>query len=102
MRIVSKKLRDSARGQDCTVRIPGVCNFNPETTVLAHLPCGSKGAGMKGPDIISVFCCSSCHDAIDGRRNDIEIDWKDIIRAIAETQLIWISKGLLKITDIRI
>ncbi|MBC7213069.1 MAG: DUF1364 family protein, partial [Pseudomonas sp.] len=32
MRVVSKKVRESARGQDCTVRIPGICNFNPETT----------------------------------------------------------------------
>ncbi|BBI46989.1 hypothetical protein KPSA1B_105772 [Pseudomonas syringae pv. actinidiae] len=38
MRMTSKKLRASAKGQDCTVRIPAICNYNPETTVLAHLP----------------------------------------------------------------
>ena len=37
MKVVSKKIRNSARGQDCALRIPGVCNFNPETTVLAHV-----------------------------------------------------------------
>ncbi len=42
MRVVSKKVRDSARGQDCTVRIPGTCNFDPATTVLAHLPCARR------------------------------------------------------------
>lgn len=102
MRVVSKKLRDSARGQDCTVRIPGVCNFNPETTVLAHLPSGSKGVGMKGPDNIAVFACSCCHDILDRRRNDIDLDWRDILRALQETQSIWIMLGLLKIIDVRI
>ena len=47
MRVISQKLRDSARGQDCTLRLPGICNFDSATTVLAHLPCGQKGMGMK-------------------------------------------------------
>ncbi len=29
-------LRKAARGQMCTVRIPGYCNHDPETSVLAH------------------------------------------------------------------
>ncbi|VEI70653.1 82 prophage-derived uncharacterized protein ybcO [Serratia quinivorans] len=29
-------LRKEAKGRDCQVRMPGICNFNPETTVLAH------------------------------------------------------------------
>ncbi|WP_170709125.1 nuclease domain-containing protein, partial [Escherichia coli] len=29
-------LRKAARSRACTVRIPGVCNHNPETSVLAH------------------------------------------------------------------
>ncbi|EIZ8685769.1 DUF1364 family protein, partial [Shigella sonnei] len=28
-------LRKAARGQMCTVRIPGYCNHDPETSVLA-------------------------------------------------------------------
>ncbi len=54
MKVVSKKVRESARGQDCTVRLIGICNFNPETTVLAHLPCGQKGMGMKGFDTVAI------------------------------------------------
>jgi len=61
------KIRKSARGQLCTVRIPGACNFNPETTIHAHL--GGAGMGRKHNDILGARCCSSCHDAIDGRRN---------------------------------
>jgi len=100
MRVVSKKVRDSARGQDCTVRLPGVCNWNPETTVLAHLPCGQKGVGMKGFDTVAVYACSSCHDAIDDRNRAAEVDWKDLLRAVAETHEALIRGGLLKIKGV--
>ncbi|WP_157795538.1 nuclease domain-containing protein, partial [Escherichia coli] len=29
-------LRKAAKGQICQIRIPGYCNHNPETSVLAH------------------------------------------------------------------
>ncbi|HHK5888093.1 TPA: nuclease domain-containing protein [Serratia marcescens] len=44
----SKALRDSARGQCCTLQIPGICNGNAETTVLCHLPSPTHGMGYKG------------------------------------------------------
>lgn len=99
-RIVSKKLRDSARGQDCTLRIPGVCNFNPETTVLAHLPCGHKGMGMKSPDNMAVFACSCCHDRLDFRVKGGDIDARDLLRALAETQAAWLRMGLMTIKGV--
>lgn len=60
------KLRNLARGQECMLRIPGVCNFNTETTVLAHIRLGT-GLSQKPPDTCGVWACSSCHDVIDGR-----------------------------------
>lgn len=27
-------LRKAAKGKPCTIRVPGVCNFDPATTVL--------------------------------------------------------------------
>lgn len=99
-RIVSKKLRDSARGQDCTLRIIGVCNFNPETTVLAHLPCGHKGMGMKSPDNMAVFACSDCHDRLDFRVKGGDIDARDLLRALAETQAAWLRMGLMTIKGV--
>jgi Protein of unknown function (DUF1364) len=61
-------LREAARGQMCLVRVPGSCNSNPETTVLAHYRlAGTCGVGMKPPDLLGAWCCSGCHDAIDGR-----------------------------------
>jgi hypothetical protein len=50
------------------VRIPHCCNFNPETTVLAHIRRGGiAGTGQKPPDLVAVWSCSACHDVIDGR-----------------------------------
>jgi len=37
-------LRKEARGRNCQVRLPGICNGNPETTVLAHY----RMAGLNG------------------------------------------------------
>ncbi|WP_219061058.1 nuclease domain-containing protein [Pseudomonas sp. UMAB-08] len=94
-RVVSKKLRDSARDQTCTLRLQG-CGYDDGTVVLAHLPCGQKGMGMKGPDVIACFACDSCHSIIDGRKRG-EYETADLLRALAETQVHWIERGLLKV-----
>ena len=61
-------LRTLAKGQACQLRIPGVCNHNPETTVLCHIRRGGiAGVGQKPPDICGVWGCSDCHALIDGR-----------------------------------
>ncbi len=95
------KLRKSARGETCAVRIPRICNFNPETTVLAHAPCVDKGTGYKSPDWWGMYACSNCHDVIDHRakRGDIDAELlrKYIMDAIYETQKRMIDKGLIKI-----
>jgi hypothetical protein len=50
------------------VRLPGVCNFNSETVVLAHIRlAGVSGMGVKSPDLIGAWACSACHDEVDGR-----------------------------------
>ncbi|MFM0958006.1 DUF1364 domain-containing protein [Yersinia enterocolitica] len=94
----SKTLRDSARGQCCTLQIPGICNGNPETTVLCHLPSSTHGMGYKSDDFWAVFGCSDCHDVIDGR---VPYDWRVgerdelLLQAIHDTQKIWINEGLI-------
>lgn len=48
----SVNLRKEARGRECTVRIPGHCTFNPETSVLAHYRlAGTCGTGCKPDDL---------------------------------------------------
>jgi hypothetical protein len=63
-----KSLRTIAAGKECYLRLPGVCNYDPASTVLAHIRRGNTaGGGMKPADINAVPCCSACHDAFDGR-----------------------------------
>lgn len=60
-------LRKEAKGRNCMVRLPGICNFNNETTVLAHLRMlGISGMGLKADDLLGAWACSACHTAIDG------------------------------------
>lgn len=60
-------LRKLAKGQPCMVRLPGVCNGNQETTVLAHYRmAGICGAGQKPIDECGAWACSSCHSFVDG------------------------------------
>lgn len=76
-------LRKYARDKPCMVRIPGVCNHDPETTVLAHL--GGAGMGRKENDFIAAWCCSDCHDVYDGRQNlPLEMEPWDLDIAFSE------------------
>jgi len=61
-------LREIARGQECQIRVPAICNHNPETTVLAHYRLtGTCGTGLKPIDEMGAWACSSCHDYVDAR-----------------------------------
>lgn len=90
------KLRQSARGMECMVRLPGHCNRNSETVVLAHV--GKSHMAGKCPDIHAAFACSDCHDAIDGRvptkipAQTLSV-WK--YEGMMRTQLYWLKKGLI-------
>ena len=77
------------------MRIPGVCNHDPETVVLAHL--GGGGMSLKQPDLLGAFCCSTCHDEIDRRTRKVPHDaaHKAHVDGIFRTQLIWIKEGLV-------
>jgi hypothetical protein len=72
-------LRNAAKGRPCMVRLPDICNHNPETTVLAHIRmAGLSGMGIKADDLLGAWACSSCHDAID-RRSHTDLD-RDYVR----------------------
>lgn len=99
--IRSRKITQSARGEECTVRILGVCNGNPETTVLAHLPSGAHGIGIKSSDLCGVYACSACHDHIDRRQIDDEEFEPNrqgyLLRAVIETHERMVDKGVLRV-----
>ena len=64
----SVNLRNAAKGQQCLIRIPGLCSFNPEETVLCHFRmAGICGTGLKPIDLIGAWGCARCHSAVDGR-----------------------------------
>lgn len=78
-------IRASANGEECHVRLPGICNGRTDTTVWSHWPGldGDRGMGLKALDLCGAYTCSACHDAIDGRaplpegttRAQVVTDW---------------------------
>lgn len=77
-------LRKLARGKPCMVRLIGICNGDPATTVLAHYRLsGISGLGLKSPDLLASWACSACHDAID-RRSHMELERDEVRLAHAE------------------
>lgn len=94
MSLISTKLRNSAKGQQCTLRT-AVCNNDPETTVLAHAPSIYSGMGCKSDDTFAAFGCSACHKALDEHELPIMDELKAWMQGIAETQRYWLEKGLL-------
>ena len=94
---MQNKITKSARNQDCTLRIPSVCNFNNETTVLCHKNGG--GMGIKHSPIHSCYGCSSCHDWLDNRSGVVDSKTRDceFLRAMIETQSILIQKNLIQV-----
>lgn len=62
------KIRASAKGQDCTLLVPGVCRYERETVVWCHsnCACDGKGAGLKARDEEGCYGCFWCHAYYDG------------------------------------
>ena len=92
MKIVSKKIRESARGEDCTLRVSPNCQ-DGETVVFCHINSGFRGTGLKSPDLFGVYACYSCHTLLDAGH----VDHYDQLRALQETQMKLYSKGLIEV-----
>jgi hypothetical protein len=94
------KMQMSAKGKDCMVRVPRVCNFNPETTVLGHLNGG--GMGAKHSDIFAAYVCSACHAWLDGGYAASSTrDERDLLhlQGVIRTQPFFIDLGLIFLTE---
>jgi hypothetical protein len=63
--IRSDKIRNSAKGEACTLRFVGVCCADPEKTVLCHVHDAGFGMGRKADDSSSVYGCDRCHAFLD-------------------------------------
>lgn len=91
------KITKSAKGEDCSVRLPTICSFDNDKTILAHLGT-SFSAPNRANDFHACYCCSDCHDIIDGRRKSDFTDHDILIAtsdAMIETQKKLIDKGLV-------
>jgi hypothetical protein len=62
--------RAMARDKECQLLIPGVCNFDRSTVVLAHSNWHDKGAGRKASDFWGVWGCYACHTWLDSGKAD--------------------------------
>lgn len=96
------KITQSARGEQCQIRLPDICNHDPATTVLAHAngSAAGKGIGMKSLDVLSAYACSACHDEVDRRTRKLEKDYVMLCfwQGHARTLRILVEKGLVKET----
>lgn len=82
---VQQSIRDSARGEQCQVRIVGACTHDPEKTIWSHAPLGAAGKGrsIKAIDLAGAYCCTACDAVIDGQaplppgvtRESALLDW---------------------------
>lgn len=92
----SNKLRNSARGQECTMHVVGVCNYDPDTTVLAHINTDGSIMGGKAPDYSACFCCSDCHAWLDQNKGSEEDRLFYTRRAMVRTWGKWFEQGVIK------
>ena len=88
----SKKIRDSARGESCSLRASLLCQ-DDETVVACHLNSNFRGTGLKSPDIFVVYACAACHNLLDSSK----VSSKDQLRALQETLMKVYHKGLITV-----
>jgi len=79
--------------------VPGVCNHNPETVVLAHI--NGAGMGAKAADHEAAYACSECHAWLDGGyvRTGNTRDDRDLAHlfGVIRTQRVLIQLGLIEV-----
>jgi hypothetical protein len=94
--IRSKKMREGARGQTCTMQLVGICNNDPSTTVFAHSDhwMHGKALGSKAHDIFGADMCYACHTEY--HKDELKY-FHDFVRAMARTQLRRIEQGIITV-----
>ncbi len=62
------KIRESAKGAPCLLRVPGVCSHDRDSVVHCHIRrVSSGGIGLKPNDLNGVRACFPCHEWLDRR-----------------------------------
>jgi len=100
--IRSCAIREHAKGKNCTIRLPGICNGDPSTTVFCHLNDSAfgKGMGQKATDLAGFHGCFACHAYVDtghGTKplmSDAELE-KAMMVAVVRTWTMLVNDGVL-------
>lgn len=94
----SDAIRKASAGQDCTLRLPGVCREDPAYTVGAHLRMFNlAGMAQKPDDLFLVDACDQCHDALDRRGSGHRASAEDILLALIWSQRRRRASGLIRL-----
>ncbi len=94
-RFRSKKILNSAKDEQCQIRLTG-CFVEP--VCAAHL--GGAGMGLKESDIFISYACNICHQKIDGNikssltKDELRLAFFD---GMVRTQKILLKQELMKI-----
>ena len=98
------KIRNSARGEQCTVRYWWINYHNPETVVFAHSnkQKHGKGMGLKAKDEFGAYACYRCHaiyDGLESRPKGITKEYVDELfeKGMELTRQKLIQKGLINV-----
>ena len=96
------KITQSARNEECTIRLPEVCNYDSSTTVWAHSNRSEdgKGMGLKSNDERGDYACYNCHCVYDRQRPrpkgmTLEFVEDRFTEAMEKSRAILIDKGLI-------
>ena len=99
---IMSRITMSARGEECTMNLPGVCNYNPDTVVFAHSnrSIDGKGMGLKAKDQNGAYLCFSCHSCYDRQsKRPANLSLEEVESrfsiAMKVTQYVLIQKGLI-------
>lgn len=65
----NKKIRESARGKECLMGLPG-CAGGCESTIWSHYrgEAGGKGLSLKADDLCGAYACTHCDAIYDGQK----------------------------------
>lgn len=95
-RLENKKYRDGAKDEQCKMNVAGVCNYDPDTVVLAHVKCLGGSWGAKTHDFSGVDACSACHEWLDSYKGEEEDRLFYTRRGIIRTLENRFERGLIK------
>jgi len=96
----NNKIRNAARGQECTLQLFPYCTLNPETVVFCHMDSPDNGIGLKASyDFWGAFGCYECHKIADGAHIPKDITPEEILQAklrgIYRTQKLLMEMGII-------